>query len=97
MILLIPFFFLAGNLLHVQQQLTEGRMEQHAEAGDTGAGLPSLGRPAIASLQPKGSCWYCDTPVDNVRRFCSPTCRNDYLEEEAGYFGVPQHRPPAPA
>lgn len=36
----------------------------------------------LQSLQPKGSCWYCDQPVDSVRRFCSSTCRDDYLEEE---------------
>jgi predicted nucleic acid-binding Zn ribbon protein len=36
-------------------------------------------------LQPKGSCWYCDQPVDSVRRFCSSNCRDDYLEEEAEF------------
>lgn len=40
-----------------------------------------------ASLQPKGSCWYCDKPVDNVRRFCSLSCRDDYFEEENEMFG----------
>ncbi len=34
------------------------------------------------SLQAKGTCWYCDEPVDNVRRFCSLDCRDDYFEEE---------------
>lgn len=38
-------------------------------------------------LQPKGSCWYCDQPVDSVRRFCSSTCRDDYLEEEEEFGG----------
>jgi hypothetical protein len=33
-------------------------------------------------LQAKGACWYCDEPVDNVRRFCSLACRDDYFEEE---------------
>lgn len=40
---------------------------------------------ALMALQPKGSCWYCDLPVDSVRRFCSSTCRDDYLEEEAEF------------
>jgi hypothetical protein len=40
-----------------------------------------------ASLQAKGSCWYCDKPVDNVRRFCSLSCRDDYFEEEHEMFG----------
>jgi hypothetical protein len=34
------------------------------------------------ALQAKGACWYCDEPVDNVRRFCSLACRDDYFEEE---------------
>jgi hypothetical protein len=36
------------------------------------------------SLQPKGSCWYCDKPVDNVRRFCGKECA-DAFDEEAEY------------
>jgi hypothetical protein len=39
----------------------------------------------LMALQPKGSCWYCDQPVDSVRRFCSSSCRDDYLEEEAEF------------
>jgi hypothetical protein len=34
-------------------------------------------------LQAKGTCWYCHEPVDNVRRFCSIECRDDYFEEES--------------
>lgn len=38
----------------------------------------------IADLKPKGACWYCNQPLDNVRRFCSKTCADDYrVEEEA--------------
>jgi len=47
--------------------------------GGTGKGSPLL------ALQPKGSCWYCDQPVDSIRRFCSSSCRDDYLEEEAEF------------
>jgi hypothetical protein len=36
------------------------------------------------SLQPKGSCWYCDKPVDNVRRFCGKECA-DAFDEEAEF------------
>ena len=69
-------------------------MGQHVEASELTPQAALMGRPAIASLQPKGSCWYCDQPVDNVRRFCSPGCRNDYLEEEASFFAAAT--PPAP-
>lgn len=35
----------------------------------------------IASLPPKGACWYCDKPVDAVRRFCGKHCGMAYAEE----------------
>lgn len=39
-------------------------------------------------LKPKGTCWYCNQPVDNVRRFCNKICADDYrMEEET--FSVP--------
>jgi hypothetical protein len=39
---------------------------------------------SFADLKPKGACWYCNQPLDNVRRFCSKTCADDYrVEEEA--------------
>lgn len=34
------------------------------------------------ALLPKGRCWYCDEPVDAIRRFCSPSCRDDFTAEE---------------
>jgi hypothetical protein len=40
--------------------------------------------PTRASLPPKGSCWYCDKPVDSVRRFCGKPCA-DSFDEEAEY------------
>lgn len=36
----------------------------------------------ISALKPKGACWYCNAPLDNVRRFCSKTCAQDYQTEE---------------
>lgn len=36
------------------------------------------------SLPPKGSCWYCEKPLDSVRRFCGKECA-DSFEEEAEY------------
>ncbi|MGK5048610.1 hypothetical protein ACQ4WP_22360 [Janthinobacterium sp. GB4P2] len=35
----------------------------------------------IASLPPKGACWYCDKPLDAVRRFCGKSCGMAYAEE----------------
>ena len=35
----------------------------------------------IASLPPKGAWWYCDKPLDAVRRFCGKSCGMAYAEE----------------
>jgi hypothetical protein len=42
--------------------------------------LPSLPQ-LIAVLPPKGACWYCDKPLDAVRRFCCKSCCVAYAEE----------------
>ncbi|WP_219118748.1 hypothetical protein [Janthinobacterium sp. UMAB-56] len=39
--------------------------------------LPDL----IATLPAKGACWYCDKPLDAVRRFCCKSCCVAYAEE----------------
>jgi hypothetical protein len=41
-------------------------------------------RPTRLSLPPKGSCWYCEKPVDDVRRFCNKNCTCSF-DEEAKY------------
>ena len=41
--------------------------------------------PAVRSRQmlpPKGSCWYCEKPLDNVRRFCDKECADAFDEEK---------------
>ncbi|WP_296950614.1 hypothetical protein [uncultured Massilia sp.] len=40
--------------------------------------------PARLSLPPKGACWYCEKPLDSVRRFCGKSC-SDAFDEEAEY------------
>jgi hypothetical protein len=42
----------------------------------------------VAGLKPKGACWYCNQPLDNVRRFCNKTCADDYLTEEEAFRDV---------
>lgn len=34
------------------------------------------------ALPPKGACWYCDKPLDNVRRFCDKACADAFDEEK---------------
>ena len=47
---------------------------------EVAAPLPSLPQ-LIAVLPPKGACWYCDKPLDAVRRFCCKSCCVAYAEE----------------
>ncbi|WP_040787551.1 hypothetical protein [Massilia niastensis] len=54
-------------------------------------GMPEAPMAAIArttpsrlSLPAKGSCWYCEKPLDSVRRFCGKSCA-DSFDEEAEY------------
>jgi hypothetical protein len=35
-------------------------------------------------LPAKGSCWYCEKPLDSVRRFCGKECAGSF-DEEAEY------------
>ncbi|MGZ5201788.1 MAG: hypothetical protein ACXWC4_18655 [Telluria sp.] len=37
--------------------------------------------PSRLSLPPKGSCWYCEKPLDSVRRFCGKSCSEAFDEE----------------
>jgi hypothetical protein len=37
--------------------------------------------PSRASLPAKGSCWYCEKPLDSVRRFCGKSCADSFDEE----------------
>lgn len=40
--------------------------------------------PSRQSLPAKGTCWYCEKPLDAVRRFCGKSCA-DAFDEEAEY------------
>lgn len=55
----------------------------HADKRTEPVGRIDAARPAtIAALKPKGACWYCNQPLDNVRRFCNKSCAEDYVVEE---------------
>ena len=55
---------------------------------DKGAGgeppVPAAPARARQTLPPKGSCWYCEKPLDSVKRFCGKGCA-DAFDEEAEY------------
>ncbi|MDC8758146.1 hypothetical protein [Janthinobacterium fluminis] len=45
---------------------------------------PVLPLRARQMLPPKGACWYCEKPLDSVRRFCGKVCA-DAFDEEAQF------------
>ena len=55
--------------------------EAAAEPLPPAAGVPARPR---QSLPPKGACWYCEKPLDSVKRFCGKSCA-DSFDEEAEY------------
>jgi len=63
----------------VQESLPE--KDASAEAS---VASPLAQRRTRQSLPPKGSCWYCEKPLDSVRRFCGKECA-DGFDEEAGF------------
>ncbi|WP_426176701.1 hypothetical protein [Massilia sp. TWR1-2-2] len=65
----------------VQESLPE--KDASAEAPAAPSLLPVRSR---QSLPPKGSCWYCEKPLDSVRRFCGKECA-DGFDEEAAFTG----------
>lgn len=65
-----------GNIVETQQEIPPGE-------NVAAAVRPSAMR---QSLPPKGSCWYCEKPLDAVRRFCGKECA-DAFDEEANYTG----------
>lgn len=44
--------------------------------------VPAVAMHSRQALPPKGACWYCDKPLDNVRRFCDKSCADAFDEEK---------------
>jgi hypothetical protein len=65
-----------GSIVETQQEIPPAEIVATAER-------PSGVRQA---LPPKGSCWYCEKPLDAVRRFCGKECA-DSFDEEAHFSG----------
>jgi hypothetical protein len=62
-----------------------GTVQESLPEKDASAEVPAA--PPLAplrarqSLPPKGSCWYCEKPLDSVRRFCGKECADGFDEE----------------
>ncbi|MDL2358109.1 MAG: hypothetical protein QFF03_22900 [Pseudomonadota bacterium] len=63
----------------VQESLPE--KDASVEASVAAPLAPSTPLRARHSLPPKGSCWYCEKPLDSVRRFCGKECADGFDEE----------------
>ena len=72
-------------MLSEKGKIMEPTQEQ-VPADGVAALMPAMAAPARPrqSLPPKGSCWYCEKPLDSVRRFCGKDCA-DSFDEEAEY------------
>jgi hypothetical protein len=60
----------------IQESLPDKGAAVEPLVGTAGRPLPSR-----LSLPPKGSCWYCEKPLDSVRRFCGKSCSEAFDEE----------------
>jgi hypothetical protein len=60
----------------VQESLPEKDVSAEASVASPSARLRTR-----QSLPPKGSCWYCEKPLDSVRRFCGKECADGFDEE----------------
>lgn len=65
----------------IQESLAGTAVSPDASAASSAPAKPRR------QLPPKGSCWYCEKPVDNVRRFCGKECADGFDDEAA--FNAP--------
>ncbi|HEY8102635.1 MAG TPA: hypothetical protein VIF82_17995 [Burkholderiaceae bacterium] len=65
-----------------------GNVDESSEKEETDNAPPSTQAVNTLALKPKGACWYCNAPLDNIRRFCNKTCAEDYRSEEATFNDV---------
>ena len=62
------------------ETVQESLPEKNASA-EASVAAPLAQRCTRQSLPPKGSCWYCEKPLDSVRRFCGKECADGFDEE----------------
>ena len=62
------------------ETVQESLPEKDASA-EVAVASPLARRRTRQSLPPKGSCWYCEKPLDSVRRFCGKECADGFDEE----------------
>jgi hypothetical protein len=75
-------FFLDGETMNNADQINNRAETARQIVGEMPVG--ELAK-SMTGLKPKGACWYCNQPLDNVRRFCNKTCAEDYRTEEEAF------------
>ena len=66
------------------EPIQESRLDDNSGASPPPPASSSMTQAARTrhALPPKGSCWYCEKPLDNVRRFCDKECADAFDEEK---------------
>lgn len=72
----------------------QGSLQEQEAAADALPNAVAAHQRTRQSLPAKGSCWYCEKPLDSVRRFCGKECA-DAFDEEAEFDGDGIVNPPA--
>lgn len=57
-------------------------LQENQTAADASPGAVMAPARTRQSLPAKGSCWYCEKPLDSVRRFCGKECADAFDEEK---------------
>jgi hypothetical protein len=65
-----------------------GNVDGSSENEEADKAAPSRQAGSAMALKPKGACWYCNAPLDNIKRFCNKICAEDYRSEEATFNDV---------
>jgi hypothetical protein len=65
-----------------------GNVDESSDSKESGNSHPAGQASLAAALKPKGACWYCNAPLDNIRRFCNKTCADDYRSEEDTFSDI---------
>ena len=61
---------------------TQDSVPEDGTGASVTASPPATAQRTRQALPPKGACWYCDRPLDNVRRFCDKECADAFDEEK---------------
>lgn len=63
-----------------------GKDMRHSVISNRQNNLISVERPRQASIQlSRCTCWYCNEPMNSVRRFCDKSCAEAFEEDDTAF------------